>query len=77
MIYLLAAPHIVFYIVCLSQLRLSVDMSSSTYQWLVTPEKLCTPEFLRLLDVVYRKKELNRLVVDEVKDFATMLPSLR
>lgn len=34
--------------------------------WTVTPEKLCTPDFLRLLDIVYRTGELNRLVVDEV-----------
>ncbi|KAJ7213916.1 P-loop containing nucleoside triphosphate hydrolase protein [Mycena pura] len=31
----------------------------------ITPEKLCTPEFLQLLSDVYENQELNRLVVDE------------
>jgi hypothetical protein len=35
---------------------------------LVTPEKLCTAEFLGLLDGVHDNGELNRLVVDEVKN---------
>ncbi|KAG1881987.1 P-loop containing nucleoside triphosphate hydrolase protein [Suillus tomentosus] len=30
-----------------------------------TPEKLCTREMMRLLEIVYAKGELNRLVVDE------------
>jgi superfamily II DNA helicase RecQ len=38
------------------------------YWLLVTPEKLCTAEFLRLLDGIYGNGELNRLVVDEVKN---------
>jgi len=33
---------------------------------LVTPERLCTAEFLQLLDIVYENHNLNRLVVDEV-----------
>jgi bloom syndrome protein len=33
---------------------------------LVTPEKLCTKEFMELLTKVYEQDELNRLVVDEV-----------
>ncbi|TFK33046.1 P-loop containing nucleoside triphosphate hydrolase protein [Crucibulum laeve] len=31
----------------------------------ITPEKLCTGVFMRLLDIVYEKGQLNRLVVDE------------
>ncbi|KAJ6585409.1 P-loop containing nucleoside triphosphate hydrolase protein [Mycena capillaripes] len=31
----------------------------------ITPEKLCTPEFMQLLTKIYEQKELNRLVVDE------------
>jgi len=36
------------------------------YSGLVTPERLCTSEFLELLDGVYENHNLNRLVVDEV-----------
>jgi len=36
------------------------------YSGLVTPERLCTSEFLELLDAVYENHNLNRLVVDEV-----------
>lgn len=35
---------------------------------LVTPEKLCTPEFIQILSKLYEQKELNRLVVDEVSN---------
>ncbi|KAJ7464681.1 ATP-dependent DNA helicase [Mycena galericulata] len=31
----------------------------------ITPEKLCTPEFMQILHKIYEQKELNRLVVDE------------
>ncbi|KAK7022124.1 ATP-dependent DNA helicase [Favolaschia claudopus] len=31
----------------------------------ITPEKLCTTEFMQLLTTIYEQKELNRLVVDE------------
>ncbi|KAJ7133631.1 P-loop containing nucleoside triphosphate hydrolase protein [Mycena epipterygia] len=31
----------------------------------ITPEKLCTPEFIQILSKLYEQKELNRLVVDE------------
>ncbi|KAF8215005.1 P-loop containing nucleoside triphosphate hydrolase protein, partial [Mycena galopus ATCC 62051] len=31
----------------------------------VTPEKFCSPEFLKILTKLYEQKELNRLVVDE------------
>ncbi|KAJ7617494.1 ATP-dependent DNA helicase [Mycena polygramma] len=31
----------------------------------ITPEKLCTAEFLQILTRIYEQKELNRLVVDE------------
>ncbi|KAJ7256834.1 P-loop containing nucleoside triphosphate hydrolase protein [Mycena haematopus] len=31
----------------------------------ITPEKLCTPDFLNTLTKLYEQKELNRLVVDE------------
>ncbi|KAJ7274146.1 P-loop containing nucleoside triphosphate hydrolase protein [Mycena rebaudengoi] len=31
----------------------------------ITPEKLCTAEFMQLLETIYRQKELNRLVIDE------------
>ncbi|KII90932.1 hypothetical protein PLICRDRAFT_174284 [Plicaturopsis crispa FD-325 SS-3] len=31
----------------------------------ITPEKLCTQEFMKLLKIIYKNKELNRLVVDE------------
>ncbi|KAK7048706.1 ATP-dependent DNA helicase [Favolaschia claudopus] len=31
----------------------------------ITPEKLCTAEFMQLLTTIYEQKELNRLVVDE------------
>jgi hypothetical protein len=34
--------------------------------FLVTPEKLCSPEFMKLLGPLYQRGELNRLVVDEV-----------
>ena len=37
-----------------------------TFFGLVTPERLCTSDFLQLLDVVYENHNLNRLVVDEV-----------
>ena len=33
----------------------------------VTPEKLCSSEFMKLLEPVYLRGELNRLVVDEVR----------
>lgn len=36
----------------------------------VTPERLCTPEFMNLLGVVYQQGQLNRLVVDEVSCFS-------
>lgn len=32
----------------------------------VTPEKLCSPEFMKLLGPLCLRGELNRLVVDEV-----------
>ncbi|KAJ7034020.1 ATP-dependent DNA helicase [Mycena alexandri] len=31
----------------------------------ITPEKLCTSEFLQILSKIYEQKELNRLVIDE------------
>ncbi|KAJ7160113.1 ATP-dependent DNA helicase [Mycena filopes] len=31
----------------------------------ITPEKICTPEFIQILHKIYEQKELNRLVVDE------------
>ncbi|KAJ3787638.1 P-loop containing nucleoside triphosphate hydrolase protein [Lentinula aff. detonsa] len=31
----------------------------------ITPERLASPEFVRLLRIVYRARELNRLVIDE------------
>lgn len=43
---------------------------SLTQHWiLVTPEKLCSSEFLRLLYGLYAKGRLNRLVVDEVMSY--------
>lgn len=40
--------------------------SHHTESHTATPEKLCTAEFMRLLDEVYAQSRLNRLVVDEV-----------
>lgn len=37
-----------------------------TPYYAVTPEKLCTPEFIELLDAVHETGQLRRLVVDEV-----------
>ncbi|KAJ7078605.1 ATP-dependent DNA helicase [Mycena belliarum] len=31
----------------------------------ITPEKLCTSEFIQILRTIYEQKELNRLVIDE------------
>ncbi|KAJ7741355.1 ATP-dependent DNA helicase [Mycena metata] len=31
----------------------------------ITPEKLCTSEFIQILSTIYEQKELNRLVIDE------------
>ncbi|KAI0064084.1 ATP-dependent DNA helicase [Artomyces pyxidatus] len=54
----------------LKQERLEIieDLSSdySTTRLLyTTPEKLCTPDFMRSLTPIYQRKRLNRLVVDE------------
>ena len=37
-----------------------------THELAVTPERLCTADFMELLDTVYENNNLNRLVVDEV-----------
>jgi hypothetical protein len=42
---------------------------------LVTPEKLCSSEFMKLLEPLYQRGELNRLVVDEVGPVQTHLPA--
>lgn len=42
---------------------------------LVTPEKLCSSEFMKLLGPLYQRGELNRLVVDEVGLVQTHLPT--
>jgi len=41
---------------------------------LVTPEKLCSSEFMKLLGPLYERGELNRLVVDEVGPDRIHLP---
>jgi len=43
--------------------------------FLVTPEKLCSSEFMKLLGPLYQRGELNRLVVDEVGSVQTHLPA--
>ena len=43
----------------------------------VTPEKLCSPEFMKLLGPLYLRGELNRLVVDEVCPMLTPAPCFR
>jgi bloom syndrome protein len=42
---------------------------------LVTPEKLCSSEFMKLLGPLYQRGELNRLVVDEVGPVQARLPA--
>lgn len=42
--------------------------------FLVTPEKLCSSEFMKLLEPLYLRGELNRLVVDEVRRTHTHFP---
>jgi hypothetical protein len=39
----------------------------SLAHFVVTPEKLCGTDFSKHLNVVYEQRELNRLVVDEVR----------
>ena len=46
--------------------NLSAHSLSGLISLLVTPEGLCTVEVLRILDGLYQKKQMNRLVIDEV-----------
>ena len=50
-------------------------MLNPDFSIIVTPEKLCSPEFMKLLEPLYCRGELNRLVVDEVRWTHTHFPA--
>ena len=56
-----------------SQSYISIDQQVDSI-CLVTPEKLCSSEFMKLLEPLYLRGELNRLVVDEVRRTHTHFP---
>lgn len=60
------APFMPSFIQCVYSYH-SIDISFTPCLYLVTPERLCSFEFLKLLDGIYGKGQLNRLVVDEVR----------